>query len=374
MKKLSLVLGIALLLFVSCAKKDGSTYSYNNTWIAHLLEITADSVLKVNQSPGVAIMIWAPDRNLLWSRCKGKSDLQTGAELNLNHQFCIASITKSFVGTIIMQLMEERKLDLDDNLDKWFSSSFIDSLNFKNDTIYGHLITIRMLLNHTSGMPDFEDSDFLMGVMNNPHRQWTPMEVLRSGIMKYPPSGKPGEVVSYSNLEFFVLGMLIEKIENEPLHLVIRKHILEPLGMKDTYMANYEFPTSNLCHGYFIDSTDVTDYNISWEWACGGLISTINDLHRFHSGLRSGRLFIKSTTTDIMLKDPVWLSNESGFGLALQEWNLGGRRMWGHTGGGLGYSSEMVYYPDKNVYIIGFDNQFMNPTILNLYTALIKKF
>ncbi|MEM8889074.1 MAG: serine hydrolase, partial [Bacteroidota bacterium] len=202
-----------------------------------------------------------------------------------NYQFRIASITKTFVSTIILQLKEEGKLQYSDKVSHYLSG--IDSIRYDDfhhyeGRPYSANIDIEMLLQHRSGIADiFTDAEtrFNLSVLTHKKRQFTPVKVL-DRYFKYKLHKKalfkPGEGYHYSDMNYMLLGFVIEQIEGMPLHEAYRKRILDPLGLKDTYHEYLESPRGSLQQiDAYLNRINLTQkVNTSYEWAGGGLIST----------------------------------------------------------------------------------------------------
>ncbi|MEM6320830.1 MAG: serine hydrolase domain-containing protein [Bacteroidota bacterium] len=227
-----------------------------------------------------------------------------GEIVSKNAQFRIASITKPFVATIVLQLVEEGKLRLDDKIFEYLEA--IDYLNFENfhfykNKSYAKEITIHHLLAHRSGLADiFNDKGFRFysGVFLNRKKQYAPETIVGKYFQYGLNRGAhfvPGNDFYYSDMNYVLLGLLIQQIEGISLAEVIKTRILEPLNMKDTYLEFYESTKGNWqrVHQY-IKKMDMTKMNTSFDWAGGGLVSTNVDLATFIKALFTGQLISKA--------------------------------------------------------------------------------
>lgn len=235
----------------------------------------------VNQTPGVLIGIWSPRGTYV--SATGVSDLTTQAPLEPDVQFKIASQTKSFTGNLVLQLVSEGKVSLDDHISEW-----IDGVP------NGDRITIRQLLNHTSGLAD--------GFTDPSVQSRTPdgctVEELLTIESTFPPVAEPGEKWSYSNYGFNLLGRLVELVEQKDLSTVLTERITEPLGLTRTSLATSgNGLTVPYTRGYGTGDVgptqaptaadDATYVPLSCLWAHGGMVSTLEDLHVWLSSMES---------------------------------------------------------------------------------------
>jgi D-alanyl-D-alanine carboxypeptidase len=228
----------------------------------------------------------------------GNSDTPVDQE----YQFKVASSSKPVVATIILQLMEEGKLNLDDPASKYLEEIAylrFDELHVLNGESYSDEITIDHLLQHRTGFADiFTDTAarFYVGVFLHPHRQYSPEMIIEKYYayrLNQKPHFKPGEGYYYSDINYVLLGLIIEQITGESLPEQIRQRVLEPLEMQDTYFEYYETETGN---GKRLNSyqgrLNMTKYfNTSFDWGGGGLVSTTQDMATFIQALFGMELF-----------------------------------------------------------------------------------
>ncbi|MGW2978632.1 serine hydrolase domain-containing protein [Streptomyces humidus] len=278
--------------------------------------------------------------------------------LKANDQFRMASNTKTLTATLILQLVAERKVGLADPVENWLPGVVPG----------GEAITIKMLLNHTSGLNDFLlHPDFLPSLLGLDRRRWTPEQLLALTTAQNPP----GEQWSYSNANYQALGLVLEKATGQRLADLIEQRITRPLGMTHTYLATdagwraghdhatgYEPDAEHLApilppgtpEGIGFagpernDHVNTTDMDVSsWTGAAGGMVSTAQDWDRFLTALMSGRLLppaqMKQMRTTVA-QDPADPKGDR-YGLGLMEVRTPCGTVWGHTGGLPGYSSEI---------------------------------
>ncbi|WP_344598136.1 serine hydrolase domain-containing protein [Streptomyces violaceusniger] len=280
--------------------------------------------------------------------------------LAVDDQFRVGSNTKTVTATLVLQLVAEDKVRLDDPVEKWLPGLVKGGAD----------ITVRMLLNHTSGLGDFLlTPEFLPSLTGQERRTWRPEDLLAITPEQDPPA-EPGEKYSYSNANYAALGLILEKATGRSLAELIEQKITKPLGMKDSYLATnadwstgkqhvtgYEpdaerlkdilSPTVDLPEGVgFVgperpgSNVDTAAIDPSWAGAAGAMVSTAQDWQRFLTALMSGRLLPKAQMKQ--MRTTVSAPEEGGgYGLGLMKVNTPCGTVWGHTGGLPGYSSEI---------------------------------
>ncbi|MEO1214013.1 MAG: serine hydrolase domain-containing protein [Bacteroidota bacterium] len=304
-----------------------------------------------------------------------------------NYQFRIASITKTFVSTIILQLKEEGKLKLEDKVSTYLSAADsirYDDFHFFEDNSYAQDIDIEMLLQHRSGIADiFTDTQtrFNLSVLTHKKRQYTPAKVVDL-YFKYKLNKKalfkPGEGYHYSDMNYMLLGFIIEEIEGMPLHEAYRKRIIDPLGMKDTYHEYLESPRGTLKKiDSYLNRINLTQkVNTSYEWAGGGLISTTKDLGIFIQAIFDLKLFKERATLGEMISLKKNQKFGKGAGMGIFHYGLNGLDFYGHGGF---YGSLLVYNPKEELLLsinvgqanVPFDAEELIGKILEIMVAPI---
>ncbi len=281
-----------------------------------------------------------------------------GVPVEKDAQFRIASITKTFVACIIMQLLEEGKLQLNQPISDHLSPiAYLDlaNLHFHQDTAYAADITIEHLLSHRSGLADiFHDKafPFYMGFYLNKQKQYSPEKIVEKYYrynLQRRAHFRPGDGFYYSDMNYVLLGLLIQQIERKSLAEVIRSRILTPLAMYDTYLEFYEPARGNgqLIHQYR-KRMDMTKMNTSFDWAGGGLVSTTADLATFIRALFTNRL-ISAASLREMIKTRETSQGQNDYGLGLWASNFNGHTYYGHYGF---YGSYLGYCPTQRTLLI----------------------
>lgn len=273
-------------------------------------------------------------------------------------QFRIASITKLFVATVVLQLVEEQKLKLTDKIVHHLSKHpflRVRHLHAYEGQEMAQEISVEHLLSHRTGLADiFTDKadEFFAQVFANPTRPYTPQKIVELYFDYQLPQAahfRPGEGFAYSDMNYVVLGLLIEHLEGEPLAAVLRKRIIVPLDLRDTYLEFYETPliAPNLLQQWY-DSFNMSLINTSFDWAGGGLVSSMQDLNTFICALFTGKL-LQPKTLERMTQLPPSSPNEDPYGLGIFGTSFNGDMYFGHFGF---YGSYVGYCPEKKQSLI----------------------
>ncbi|WP_367899783.1 serine hydrolase domain-containing protein [Bacillus pseudomycoides] len=266
-----------------------------------------------------------------WSYAAGIADLRTKKPMKTDFRFRIGSVTKTFTATVVLQLAGENRLNLDDSIEKWLPGVI------QGNGYDGNQITIRQILNHTSGIAEYlrsKDAD-----MMNTKKTYTAEELVKIGL-SLPPDFAPGKGWSYSDTGYVLLGILIEKVTGNSYAEEIENRIIEPLELSNTFLPGNSsvIPGTNHARGYVqpdgaSELKDVTYYNPSIASSAGDMISTADDLNKFFSYLLSGKLLKEQQLKQMLTTVPTGSAEISGYGLGIYETKLpNGVSIWGHTG------------------------------------------
>jgi D-alanyl-D-alanine carboxypeptidase len=291
---------------------------------------------------GTAAAIQTPDGS--WFGASGVASLRTGLAVQPDDLFQIGSITKPFVATVVLQLVQEGQLTLDDPLANWLAADLLQQIP------NGAQITLRQLLNHTSGIPDYVP--ILLGVGVNLFRDWQTSELIEL-IGGQTAEFVPGTDWSYSNTNYLLLGEVIERVTGSTPAAQIRSRILEPLQLNSTFFADVE--AGQAIGGYWDVNgdgqlDDVSNLSLSWAGAAGALISNTQDLARFGEALFGGEL-LKPDSLEQMLSfvEPIQSNAFSGYGLGIARLKTTEGVFYGHTGLTLGFRSSLWYSPETKL-------------------------
>jgi D-alanyl-D-alanine carboxypeptidase len=297
-----------------------------------------DAVLQTG-IPGAVALNAGPD--FIWERAVGIADVEAEARLTPDHRFPIASVTKIYVATVVLQLVEEGALELDGDAGPIAEG-----------------VTIRQLLNHTSGIPNYLDFDSLLAPYrkNRAHRtDLTPRDALALARSK-PRLFPPGEGWSYSASNYLMLGLIVEESTGATLGDELRRRIGEPLGLGATDLTAGAPPAAGLARGYLPPGNpllpdpgpglvDVTDVDI-FASDGGRMVSTVRDVARFLQALLGGELLAPHLRTEMLSTVATDWDESDGYGLGVEEiTSLKGTKespcgsAWGHLGFSLGHTT-----------------------------------
>jgi len=337
-----LILVMSPALF-SCNKSEDPDYSALNNQIVAEWERVSDSILATSSVPGMLIGIWAPDRNLTWVVGKGKANLATGEKPGTAMSYRMASLTKTYTYTVLLQLADAGTISLSDKLDKYFPGFP------KADSV-----TIRMLCNHTSGIFDYlETNAFLVSLVTNPLKKWSNQEMIDL-VRDEPYYFSPGTTFRYSNTNTIFAGAIIQQITGNLAATEIRQRILDPLHLVNThYPDNPELPVP-FVHGYGWgdeDRTDVSEaYDPSFAGDAGAMITVLDDMKVWVKTLYEGTLLSPQMQAERLTVVPAIGEDCEEYGLGIM--HKIDPSMWGHTGTIPGYKNWAGYCPEKNVTIV----------------------
>ncbi|MEV7525122.1 serine hydrolase domain-containing protein [Streptomyces sp. NPDC091371] len=308
--------------------------------VAARLDAAIQKVLRETQVPGVVVGLWAPGKGS-YVRTFGVADKATGAPMETDFNFRIGSETKTFTVTALLELVDQGKLALDDPIGKYIEG-----------VPNGDRITLRFLAGMRSGLFNYsEDPDFDKALTTSPDKYFPPRELLDFSF-KHPVQFEPGAQFDYSNTNLILLGLVVEKIGKKPLNEFIRQEVLEPAGLRRTvFPVDAHFPdphpqgyTDQSASGKVVNSTD---WNPSWAWAAGAMISDLLDLRSWARTLATGTLLTPETQAERLKTFPMDIPGD-GYGLGI--FNVQG---WiGHNGSLPGYEVLPVYLPEEQATMV----------------------
>lgn len=268
----------------------------------------------------IAVGVWQDDKELYKSE---ESD----------HYIRIGSITKLFTAAVIQRLINDEKITLQD-----FAYTYLD-FDFPSN------ITIEHLGSMKSGLPDYtSDSNFSASCIVSPEMEWTPRQLVDIA-MKSPMKFKPGEDLMYCNTNYIILGLIIESVTGKTLVEVYGEFIFRPFKLDSTFLPPFEVLPDPCFEGFqYINGEfkNVTCCHPSMAWASGGVVSTLNGLHKFAQELIKGQL----------LPFDEYFTSTNNYGFGLMKFG----EFFGHTGNFPGYNTILLVNPEKNIIIIVLTN------------------
>lgn len=338
--------------------------------LAAALERTLAEASRNQSVPGITLAVSLPGYQT-WYGTRGLADRGQGVRVERAHRFRIGSLSKLFVATVAMQLMEEGTLDLNAPVGMWLP----------NVVPAADRMTLRQVMNHTSGLNDYLDNEFMRHVLRDRQRIWKPAELLAVAVERgsYFQPGAPGRW-RYSNTDYVLLGMLIEHVTGNTLAEEVHQRVIDRLKLKHTFFEPDDRVQGPLMRGY-AGNSDWTELHPSYAWGTGSIVSTAEDLTRFGQALFEGQLMSPGTLSKML----TFVDAGSSFGLRGLEYGLGvmrysmavgagpdgrprpasARLALGHIGGIGGYRAALWYLPESKITIVaGFNEANVDPVPL----------
>jgi D-alanyl-D-alanine carboxypeptidase len=312
---------------------------------ASALDAAAQQGLADAAAPGVIVAVQSPDG--LFLEAYGTADPATSAPMTTDMHHRVGSISKTYTGTLLLQLVDEGEVGLDDPV-----SDYLD------DVPDGDEVTLRMLADMSSGIASYtKDDAWQASYFGDPLKVWSPDELVEIGLA-LPPVFEPGESFDYSNTNTLLIGKVIEEVTGQTYDEVIQQRIIEPLGLTNTMWpgASADFPEPH-AQGFTLQGETATpdapanasDWNPSWGWTAGELITTAADLATYARHQATGAGLI---SPELQRERLTGFDDYSGYGLAIT--CSGG---WvGHTGELPGFNTVMLYDTASDTTLITMTN------------------
>lgn len=333
--------------------------------IQHILKNGEDSISRaaklqtimhtyVNKGlPGMVLLVKNGD--LTWQTAAGFSDVEKGVAMQTTNQLMIASITKMFVAVVTLKLHEEGKLDIDKPI-----TAFNCGYRFKNIPNAGK-ITIRHLLSHTSGLPDFIlNSRYVTNLLDHPLNIWKKDDLLKF-LANTRSEFIPGEKGKYSNSNFLLLSVILDEEFKDSINhaLLIQKEIIDPLHLEHTHYIDRKAPPKNLAQGYadlYSNNRliNLTHLNIGGSGnGFSGMFSTADDLSKFLDALLIKKTLLNENSLELMLsftQDSMEEAVAFGLGIWKDFQDLGADRFaYGHRGREAAYTADLFWFPNQDI-------------------------
>jgi D-alanyl-D-alanine carboxypeptidase len=304
--------------------------------------------------PGVALRVERGDE-VVFDGAAGFANLEAQTPLATTDRFGVGSITKPFTAVLILQLVDEEVLTLDDTVSQWLDDPVVARIPNVDR------ITVRQLLNHTSGVYDYfdDESPFYQDAYFGPGadwaRVWTPLEVLAyADGARHAPYFAPGEGVHYSNTGYVLLALIVEAASGQSYAEELHARITDPLGMADTFYAATEPVPGGKVDAYQpIDGelVNVSAIDLSSLGAAGGMVSTTRDLTRFAGALFGGELLRPATLAEMLTFIPSGMPDLE-VGMGVMRLQTPGGALVGHPGDGAGSGGRMYRLADADLTLV----------------------
>jgi D-alanyl-D-alanine carboxypeptidase len=293
--------------------------------------------------PGMVVGIWDPKRGTLVKGYGAADVTQPQTTIAADDHFRIASITKSFTATAILQLVAAKKLSLDAHLSE-----------FVPDIANGDAITVAQLLEMTAGVYSYtEDDTFVSNYFANPQMPFTAQDALTI-VRAHQPDFAPGTDIHYSDSNYVLLQLIAEKVTGQPLGNIIQSHILDKVGLDATSYPTTDTMPDPFSHGYLEQPIggprDVTLSNPGVAGGAGAMISSLEDLHTWAVALGTGALLPYSLQQQRLQTGTLVTTPTIKFSYGMGITNVNG--FLGHDGGILGYATAMFYLPEAKATIV----------------------
>ncbi|MQY10002.1 D-alanyl-D-alanine carboxypeptidase [Streptomyces sp. RB5] len=291
-------------------------------------------------APGVLVTV--VDGKNRWTGTAGVADRDTKRPPRSADHFRVGSITKTFTATLVLQLEAEGRLSIDDTVETWLPGLV------RGNGHDGRRITVRQLLNHTSGVYNYLNDPALHQIgpvwLQHLHETWTPGELLAVAMSK-PPAAAPGARFVYSNTNYLLAALIVERITGNSYEHELHRRIIAPLRLRETSApgtrellpqpSGRAYSTAQIQAP--LPGVDVTEFDASPLRASGELISTADDLNRFYGALLAGRLLPRAQLREMTRTVSAGTDNH-GLGLSRMTTSCG-IELWGQRGGGYGFEA-----------------------------------
>ena len=376
-------IAVALLLTISfgCAvhaQTPASKFELpkNLPHILNKLQTHLDQVRATTRFPGAQVGFTWIDLETPGSRyysgsvASGMSDVEHGTPLKNSDRLLAGSIGKTFVAVVSLMLVEQGKLSLDEKISTWLGNESWFSRLPNNQEI-----TLRMLLNHSSGIPDHvETSAFEKALLKSPARDVDYAELIGYMLNK-KPLFPAGQGYSYADTNYILVGMIVEKVSGKTLYTLVDELILKPQKLARTIPSN-ALVLPDVSNGYVNSKPVIVNgrftINPQWEWAGGGFASTAEDLSRWAAMLYSGEI-LKQKSLDQMFNSTT-TGEGANYGLGVMITNRNWGRAYGHDGSFPGYLSAMRYYPKFRLAIAVMVNSDETPEVNSFLSTAVDDF
>ena len=348
---------IALTFLVCLLVTD--THAQNAQKLAKLkldLQVLIDSLQQINGFPGLTLSVILPSKQQL-TLATGLADSLTLKPMEPTHRMLSGSNGKTLFIAAALILASQEYYNLDDKIEKFLKDEpwFYRLPN-------AHTITMRMLMNHTSGIEEYYGlGNFMELVKENPSRSFEPLETLEY-VFDRAPLFPAGTDWGYADTNFMLLGYILEKISGKSMYSLVEKHLLKPYKMSFTEPSTSQY-LSKLATGYSRKGSPfpfegemvkegLLVFNPQFEWMGGGFISNVKDLATWTKQLYNSRKIGEAMRAEMRTKVPAKTGKDHSYGLGIQiRPSMQYGDSYGHSGWFPGYLTDAVYFPKKDIAI-----------------------
>lgn len=357
----------SILIFISIqtalyavSQHDNIASLKDSSRINLILQKILDDAIDSNDVFGTAFAVATDDRRINWSGASGNMDTDT--------RYTLASVTKLFTGAVIYKMKEENRLNLDDTIGAYIDNKYTDGIHIYDGVDYSKKLTIKQLLSHTSGLPDYyteaAENQKSKEEIRKEYDQYFSVDEIFDIVRKLKPHFKPGQagMAFYSDANYQLLGLIIKKVTGMSLAAAYRKYVFDPLELKNTYLqekgmkaqfAPYYYKRKPLSRPLFVASVGPD----------GGIVSNTHDMMIFLKAYFNGKLFPKSYLSANKEWNPIQFAPIK-YGTNLMKFG----NMIGHSGA----TGTIAYYlPEYGLYIVGATGQLDTQKAIMLVVKII---
>lgn len=316
---------------------------------------------------GIILLVNTPEIQFLGSA--GVSDRDSLAPMQTADTFHIQSAGKVFTALLAAQLHDETLLNLDDTLDTWLSKELLDQIQ------YSEQITLRQLLNHSSGIVDYNDNEmWIVDVLSNPDIQRDNVDLVQYALNQ-TPYAMPGTGYHYSSTNYALAGMILDEVFGYHNAVAIRERIIAPLSLNSTFSVGYEhdmgeiIPGYELYQGQYINTGPIMSNVFS---SASPVASTVTELASFYKSLITDTDFISDDVRELMWGADSLISVETNndAGLGIHKYNVDGTTVYSHDGGGEGYLTKNIYIEETDTSVVYFLNCGLSEECIEAFYAI----
>ncbi len=356
-----LVFCLTCIFSLSSCKKDDTnpvTSPEEKENIKNSLDTATNYIIAPNTTASILAGIWIPSKDFSWLKGYSGNKTLSNYEVSEKYIFEMNKFTDAFMAALTLRLIDEKKLALTDTIGKFFvndtakgyykeDKNLLDSICVYNGKSYGRQITVKMLLNHTSGIPEYDyEVLFIDYSLRTPSLDWNKRDIISIAMKNRQLTTEPGKY-SFSKTNYTLLELILENITGTKISKLMKDYIFTPCGLASTYFHANE-PAGKL---NFQNSIPQSVNKVKFAGSALGLNSNLSDVYKFFSALNSGRLISASSAAAMLSFDnsetDTILNLSTGYGLGIRHYMYEGISAYGIVEG----SMMILYIPQKKVYV-----------------------